>query len=418
MAEIVDVTLDDFSPSGVHEERFAPSLTGRNFSFRQFGSIAKFCEPVNANNSIEVVDEIFKKNPNIEAVPIELDGHVVGTIDRFELRENTNTTWKRLFPRPCLRCVKICPIVIFAHEYIQNLEDAVEEINKEYGIFYFPVFDSSKTFLGTFSLKEMRLRIREISDRDFEKATLQQRNLMPTKDELERLPFRTTIWTKMANKVGGDLCVIAGLDDKRYIAASFDVSGKNVAAAMVTMTIGSFFTLAKMLLPDGLGAAVFVSTFDTYLTRMVKTESFVTAVICFIDIGSKTVEIYNCGHTMMYVVEGDDAGKVVNVTKYSPSFAPLGLGCVAESIERGDPSHNVLKLNLTGGMHLGLTSDGFTDMLNSRGVRFEDERVKEFFVNLYSCKDNEVAQKIETAVAGWIGDTPLPDDISVMDLRF
>ncbi|MCR5289422.1 MAG: SpoIIE family protein phosphatase [Treponema sp.] len=390
-------------------------LPHNRYGFRQFGSIVKYCEPVNGRVSILELYDMFRKDPTLEAIPIEEDDSVIGVLDRFEINEHTNTVLKRFFAKSCNYYVRKCPITIYAREYIQNREDTIEDINNSNAIFYFPVFDRSKAFFGIFSIKDMRKRMREISDNDMEKATAQQRALMPDTRFLEKLPFNAVIWNKMANKVGGDMCILTDFKGTKYIAACFDVSGKNVSAAMVTMTIGAFFPLMKMLHPTGVSASEFICILDSFLASVVRMDSFVTATLCFIDYDTMTIDVYNCGHTAMHVCEQTEDGTVL-LTKYQPSFSPLGLGGVKHAIESGD--RNILTLTIKKGLHISLHTDGFTDMLSENGERFEEDRVKQFFNDLYTCKKEDITKHIETTINDWVGITPLADDISIMNLRF
>ena len=69
-------------------------------------------------------------------------------------------------------------------------------------------------------------------------------------------------------------------------------------------------------------------------------------------------------------------------------------------------------------MHLELYSDGFTDMQTEDGIRYDDDRAKEFFINLYSKNFEEVSDTIKKTVDGWIMNAMLPDDVTVLDIRF
>ena len=57
-------------------------------------------------------------------------------------------------------------------------------------------------------------------------------------------------------------------------------------------------------------------------------------------------------------------------------------------------------------------------MQTEDGIRYDDDRTKEFFINLYSKKDEEVGENIKKTVDDWIGNAMLPDDVTVLDIRF
>src|SRR5574344_1330210 len=66
-----------------------------SFSPKQIGSIAKYVEPVNGNNPIDMLIDMFQKQEDLDAVPVEEFDHVVGVIDRKTVFAATNTAWKR-----------------------------------------------------------------------------------------------------------------------------------------------------------------------------------------------------------------------------------------------------------------------------------------------------------------------------------
>ena len=57
-------------------------------------------------------------------------------------------------------------------------------------------------------------------------------------------------------------------------------------------------------------------------------------------------------------------------------------------------------------------------MKNDDGFRFEDDAAKQFFIKLYEQKDEAVCPFIEHTVTNWIQHSMIPDDITVLDIRF
>ena len=57
-------------------------------------------------------------------------------------------------------------------------------------------------------------------------------------------------------------------------------------------------------------------------------------------------------------------------------------------------------------------------MKDELGERYEDARAKDFFVKLYDTADAEVKGEVEDTVRKWIGTAILPDDVTVIDIRF
>ena len=69
-------------------------------------------------------------------------------------------------------------------------------------------------------------------------------------------------------------------------------------------------------------------------------------------------------------------------------------------------------------LQINMYSDGFTDMQNDDGERYDESRTKAFFGELFKTDVYSAEKTIEKTVNDWVGKTLLPDDITVMNVRF
>ncbi len=221
---------------------------------------------------------------------------------------------------------------------------------------------NNSSFYGLASLEDFMNRVAEVREKDLEKACFIQQNCLPKSNykEYNSWPFKLGIWNKMANAVGGDFYVSEKLSDSLYLTASFDVSGKNVAAALLTMTIASFFSMIEL-----------DSSNEKY-------KSPAGGALCYVDLKKGIVEIQNCGHTNVYVFMPKEGSKSVKIFSLEPGLPPFGMGAVKDSLK------SVYRFPIVKGSHINLYSDGFTDMQSENGIRFEDARAKQFFMSLFS----------------------------------
>lgn len=390
-----------------------------SFSQKQIGSIAKYVEPVNGDNPIENLVEMFKSQEDLEAVPVEEYDHVVGVIDRKTAAAVTNTAWKRLTAKNVIDYTQRVPTLLYGHDFIEKTLQKVSEINREYGVVYFPVFNN-RNFYGLVSLDSFLTRIAEIREQDLQKASVIQQSFLPQHDELSPLPFKFQAWYRMANALGGDCYHVYPLSDSTSLICCFDVSGKNVAASLLTIAVGSFFKTLSLIENSQKDPASIICLLDKYLQKTVPAGNFITAVICFADLKEHKIVIYNCGHTTSFMIYKDAPGnKDGKIASIRPGLPPLGMGVVKttlESASSGTRPYSVLPLRH--GMHLDIYSDGFTDMKNDDGMRYEDDRVKRFFISLYDVRDEEVCKTAENTVDSWIENAMLPDDVTIIDVRF
>ncbi len=393
-----------------------------SFSFKQVGSLARYTEPVSGESTLDMVAEMFQNQPDLQAVPVEEFDHVIGVIDRKTCAAATNSAWKRLTARNVGEYVQRVNTVLYAQDFIEKVLQKVSAINREHGVIFFPVFNS-RSFLGIVSLDDFLERIADIREQDLQKASVIQQNLLPHDEDFAQLPFKITAWNRMANALGGDFYQVEKLDEKKYLVGCYDVSGKNVAASLLTIAVGSFFRTLKLMDRSLKDPVQIISMLDRYLNNTVPVGNFITAAICYADLERGQLYLYNCGHTTVYIMFRDSLeDSNVKVASVKPGLPPLGMGAVAENLaaDKGlDPSQKpYVALPIKADMHLSLYSDGFTDMQNDDGTRYDDDRAKDFFMKLYRKPASEIKDSVTTCVTDWIQNAMLPDDVTVLDIRF
>jgi len=216
----------------------------------------------------------------------------------------------------------------------------------------------------------------------------------------------------MANEVGGDFFKDFSFEDgNRHIIACFDVSGKNVAASLSTMAIGSFFTSLKYFDLGGRFGEATTILMDKYVENLTPGDMFITAALCYIDLAEKTVLIQNCGHTPIYLFIPGENKKIIGKTM-NPNMPPLGMGIIEAEDNTG------YRIPITRGLRIVLYTDGITDMVTPDGVRFDEERTRELFASTQGKNEAETRETYTKAIDSWITEAMLPDDITIMDIRF
>ncbi|MBQ9539241.1 MAG: SpoIIE family protein phosphatase [Treponema sp.] len=395
------------------------SMLHEGFSPKQIGSIALYTEPVSVTVPLETVMQMFKEDEGLKAIPVEESDRVVGFIDRKKVDSVSSSMWKRFTSSSIADYIQRVDVILYAREYIENNLKKVSDTNRKYGISYFPVFNG-KSFFGLVSLDDFLDRTAEIREQDLAKASVIQQSFFPHGDVCGSLPYRFQYWNQMANALGGDMISVYRLSDSRSLVGCFDVSGKNVAASLLTITVGAFFHSLLATHNKEQNPVRIIAMLDAYLARVVPPGNFITAAFCYADCESKKFCVFNCGHTTTYLIrkQGD---KVYDVS-IDPKLPPMGMGAVHDqllsSLKEGNTKYPYSAYSMSQGLHLSLYSDGFTDMKDEQGVRYDDEKAKEFFLHLYDVADEEVKDEIGKAVKDWVGTAILPDDVTVIDIRF
>jgi len=381
------------------------------FAYRQIGSITIQVDPIDASTSLEFVMDFFKKNPQYAAIPVERNGVLIGILDRTQVEKMTESAWNRFWQKDLDAYIQSPLLTLRADDYIEKNVAKVTELNTEKGARFFAVF-YRKSFFGIVGLREMLTRVTELRSRDMAKARMVQQNLLERDANAHHPKFSIITWNRMANEVGGDFYKefeVAGKN--QHIIGCFDVSGKNVAASLSTMAIGSFFTALKYFdLADRFGEKTTI-LMDNYIENLTPSDMFITAALCYVDFNDNSVLVQNCGHTTIYVFVPGENNKVVGKT-LNPNLPPLGMGI----IEAEKPSS--YRIPIVKGLRIVLYTDGLTDMVTSDGVRFEDDRTRDLIASIHTKNEQEAVEAYTKAIDTWIHEAMLPDDITIMDIRF
>ena len=381
------------------------------FAYRQIGSITTQVEPIDVSSSLEFTMAFFKNNQTVLALPIERNGVLLGILERFQVEKMNDSAWERFWQKDLDAYIQNPLLSLRADDYIEKSIARAIELNKEKGVRYFAVF-YHKSFFGVVGLHEMLTRVTEIRNRDMAKARLVQQHLLEPASAEKSKKFTTLTWNRMANEVGGDFFKDFGFSDgDRYIVGCFDVSGKNVAASLSTIAIGSFFTALKHFDPGNTFGEKLTVLIDKYIQDLTPNEMFITAALCYVDTKKQNIFIQNCGHTPIYIFVPGENNKVVGKTM-NPNLPPLGMGILESEAASG------YKFPIEKGLRIVLYTDGLTAMVTPDGVRFEDKRTRELFASTHGKNEKESRELYTKAIDNWINEAMLPDDITIMDIRF
>jgi sigma-B regulation protein RsbU (phosphoserine phosphatase) len=417
MEEHIDESFftDDIIAQKISQIELKKTGFENTFNERQIGSITKCIEPVSDQNPLETLVDLFDQQPDLEAVPIEENNSVIGIIDRKQVKELTSSAFKRFLAKNCGEYVKRVPLTLSSRDFMEKVLSKVNGVSKEYGVKHFIVLMNNRSFYGIAGLEDIRSKIEELRSHDLEKAEIIQQYMLPKNEDVKDFPFKTSIWNKMANPVGGDFYAAQKLTDAAYITGVFDVSGKNVSAALLTITIGSFFATLKRFSHAETSALKITSMLDSYLQSIVPVGNFITGALCYVDTALNEITILNCGHTDVYALMKSDGNKIKLAT-LTPTLPPLGMGAVSDALKTSGKGG--YKLAVSSGIQINMYSDGLTDMQNDEGTRYDETNTKKFFLDYYSKESDVLKSFASDTVTKWIEHSMLPDDITIMNIRF
>ncbi len=202
-----------------------------------------------------------------------------------------------------------------------------------------------------------------------------------------------------AREVGGDFYAYHAFDDNRFALAVGDISGKGVPAALLmAVSIASFQTVVSQTL----------SPVDllTQLDQVIETYTEATyqnCALCYAEFNGRTLRTANAGSVMPIVRRGDGTVEWVEV-----SGIPLGTGL---GIQFG---YQELKLSLSKGDMVILTSDGVAETHNAAGEMFGFERLEEAVKAGPQANAEAMLDHLKRAVEVFVGEIEPQDDLTIV----
>lgn len=390
--------------SSVTDEQIGQVLSS-GFLPSQVGSLATYIEPVTDWEPLDRVLRTFARFPDIDCIPVESTEGPYQVVTRQELEAGRSRFGRRIFGSATIR-----PYVSSSYETVdarQSVAGAIQGILSRGGQpqAHLLVFHKGRYF-GVVKLVDLVRHAFGDREHELVRARGLQQYLVHRGD-WNPPDYEVEILLDMAFELGGDFYYRQSLTPERDLIACFDVSGKNVSAALSTSLISAFFaTVATMGgFPDDDDTSI-VRALNGVLCRQLPPGMFVAALLIFYHRPQRKIFVYNLGYAPLFVV-----GAPVEVLP--PEAPPLGIeealleGIEPQTIDRRD------------GLRLFSASDGMADAQNRVGTDFSDEGVLDSVTNAAEIEGGaEFLARLHHDVREHIGDAPRTDDITMICLDF
>jgi sigma-B regulation protein RsbU (phosphoserine phosphatase) len=381
---------------------------GRLFSPLQVGYIADCIEPLNAGSEVGWVLEMIADRPDLDVVPIERNGAVLGVVSRKVLEKIAESAWARFWQKDLDAYLIPARATVEASTYIGKItEETINTTQGDAPIWF--IVQHKRAYLGVVSLSQMTGYINTLRSQDLKAAGEIQKFLLG-KSVVTDNRLSLFFYNQMAHEIGGDFYRVFAVGPDRYVIACFDASGKNISGAMATMALGSCFTAFELFKYQGTPEQI--TNFINFFVREANpTGIFVTAVLFYIDFSSMAVKIHNCGYSPVLVFVPQKEEKKILYKVINPNLPPLGIQ-EDQEVEGGKV------IPITKGLRITAYSDGLTDMTDIFGNRYGDDQAAEFLKTLHSVSHKHMHKTIESEIDRWKGDASLADDVTLVDMRF
>ena len=238
--------------------------------------------------------------------------------------------------------------------------------------------------------------------RDLEIAAEIQVSLLP--HGLPEVPgVEFAVASLPATEVGGDFYDFFALDEDRLGIVVADVAGKGVPAAMLTSLVRTILRVEA-----GYGHSpqrVISQTNQALLQDLQRAESFVTALVAYLDQTDLTLTYANAGHTPGLWLRAD-LGRFEQLAATTP---PLGIQIPDIGGDR--------TLQLSPGDSILFYTDGVTETMSPDNQIFGCERLEEALAAHAGGTADGLVQSVLSAVRTFRRSAPWSDDITMIAMR-
>jgi phosphoserine phosphatase RsbU/P len=371
-----------------------------SFSILHVGHITKFVEPINGNIRLSEALELFAGLPDATSLPIEGDRGVMGIVQKKNLlKKKTGLT------DPPVEKFLESAVSVDASENCEKVMELLLKGDPERLYDDFMIYENGK-FFGTGSFVDLSRNIAEIRAVDLEKAKRMQAFLMG-RNAIKNPGIVVQKYVQMAHEVGGDYLQCMDVGESLSMIASFDVSGKGTAAALLTSILSAFFsTLKAEGSLSSLGPQSIVNMLNKVVIDQTPEEVFVAGALTFIDRKKGEVSFFNCGYSPVFAFYTDDESGKTKGKIIKSDLWPLGINEFDGARGNSFPIYKNFRVFMY--------SDGLTDARNGRGDQYGEENLKKFLFPRCMKKAQSILDDLDKEIGDFVGSAPRADDMTVL----
>jgi len=201
-------------------------------------------------------------------------------------------------------------------------------------------------------------------DKDIAAAARLQLQTIPT--TFPQLPgIRIDHFYQPARNLGGDFIDGILLPDDRILILIGDIVGKGIQASL---KMSMFYPLFRNFINNFQDLPTLVNDCNQFAHAFYEFTKHIPCLFAVIDAKNRTLTFINAGHEPGYVLRGSEMMKID-----TPGFA-LGMEI--------EPSHEQGTIQLQKGDRVVFFTDGFTDIQNEDGSRFDEETLLEVMLDI------------------------------------
>jgi sigma-B regulation protein RsbU (phosphoserine phosphatase) len=367
--------------------------------------IASDLHYVHEDSEVDRLADDLRRHTEIRAVAV-VDSHlkVMGVI----VREAFFNVMVRPYARDVFRYRPVRELMDEARTFredrnlLQVAEDLTETM-REPGISYFVLTDDWGRFRSLFSTQDLLLHLSEMTQSDIALARELQARIVREREFATGRTFELVSVSHTARGVGGDFYDVREYDDGRWMFAFCDVSGKGIAASIVTAVISGMIGVYDF---KNRGVMRFVRDLNNYIVHTFETEKYVTGIFLDYDESTRRLRICDMGHSHLFLYRN---GKFVRLRNTRRNL-PVG---VMPDIEAGYNEITPRREDV-----LFLLTDGLIEQTNPMGDLYSMDRVAGLLKQHTGAPVEEISDRLLDDFTTFRSGHHLTDDVSFAMMRF
>ena len=284
-------------------------------------------------------------------------------------------------------------------KHLLTVADYIEaEVSRPSNSYYLLENPTGK-FAGIFSSKDLLIEMFRLHRQDLKLAVSIQAEAIPESGHWNSKHLEFYGWNKMAKGVGGDYWALKEYQEGRWVALVCDVSGKGMAAGLITTALAGMFSLYNF----SQGLEGFITRVNTFVLQTFKMEKYLTGVFLDYSEHDRRLTIFDMGHGHLRLIR--------NKKSYSFSSTNPFLGFAASLTPQ--PRVGVLHA----GDLICAYTDGFIEQQNIEKQEFGIDRFEKILEHHSPDKLETIVENIHSSVKSFRGEQPRGDDLSLLLLR-
>jgi sigma-B regulation protein RsbU (phosphoserine phosphatase) len=382
---------------------------GIAFSPLQVGTLVICPDPVELRETNETALTVFRANPDLEAIPVISQGKIIGVIPARAMLETFDGVSARMraWQRELHLFVIPARATVDAATFISTLVDEYFAGDPGKDAVWF-ILEYNHKYLGIVSLQNMLKYTNSLRAQDMALAREIQKKLLG-KAMIDDKRIKLIFYNKMANEIGGDFYQVFQIWKGQYMVGCFDVAAQNISGSMAAMALGACFE--TLVLSDYDGYPERMTQFINTLVWDVNPAGLqVGAVFFYIDFSTMTVKIHSCGFSPVHIFM-PAPGQGLSYKLVSPNMPFLGF-----SRELDADTGQIVPIRK--GLRIAVHTNGLPNMAAFSGEKFGEGNAFKLLKTLHRYDQNDIPGVMDTEINQWLGEAPLVDDITLMDMRF